>query len=256
MAEVLAEPFLEELKRLRCRPHVFILAPQFQFCCQTPATASAQVLSTARSAAASSLGMRDRPLSSSAATTLAHPSRHGQLQAGIDSRPASVAAAPGCRRCLDPGRPLRSASPLRLQGLDRQDSRWLAGPSTGRSCGGSCGRGCWRASRPAVDGPHPQDLWPSRRPPGRLGPRQFLLVMSWSELERLVLQAEADDALRRSLSHCRSRAELVLASRHLGFRITRHDIHRAWLLHVKGSPSAEHSDRTPAAGLEGLGSHR
>ena len=43
--------------------------------------------------------------------------------------------------------------------------------------------------------------------------------MSWSELERLVEQAESDAALRRALTHCRSRAELVLAGRRLGFGI-------------------------------------
>jgi len=52
--------------------------------------------------------------------------------------------------------------------------------------------------------------------------------MSWSELERLVDQAETDVALRRALKHCRSTQELVLAARRLGYRITRIDLQRAW----------------------------
>lgn len=61
--------------------------------------------------------------------------------------------------------------------------------------------------------------------------------MSWSELERLVEEAEADGVIRRSLRRCRSRAELVLAARRLGYAITRADLRRAWLLHHRG-PSA------------------
>ena len=52
--------------------------------------------------------------------------------------------------------------------------------------------------------------------------------MSWSELERLVVQAEANPALRRSLKGCRSTPELILAARRLGYRITRMDLQRAW----------------------------
>jgi hypothetical protein len=55
--------------------------------------------------------------------------------------------------------------------------------------------------------------------------------MGWSELERLVDQAEADGNLRRALGHCRSQEELVLAARQLGFRITRMDLRRARELH-------------------------
>jgi hypothetical protein len=43
--------------------------------------------------------------------------------------------------------------------------------------------------------------------------------MSWSELERLVCDAEADAAMQRALKHCRSRKELILAARRLGYRI-------------------------------------
>ena len=52
--------------------------------------------------------------------------------------------------------------------------------------------------------------------------------MSWLELERLVDEAEADQSLQRALKHCRSRKELILAARRLGYRITRIDLQRAW----------------------------
>ena len=52
--------------------------------------------------------------------------------------------------------------------------------------------------------------------------------MSWSELERLVDEAEAQPSLRRSLKGCRSTPELILAARRLGYRITRMDLQRAW----------------------------
>ena len=51
--------------------------------------------------------------------------------------------------------------------------------------------------------------------------------MSWSELERLVHEAEANPSLRRSLKGCRSTPELILAARRLGYRITRIDLQRA-----------------------------
>ncbi len=52
--------------------------------------------------------------------------------------------------------------------------------------------------------------------------------MSWSELERFVDDVEADSALQRALKYCRSRKELILAARRLGYRITRMDLQRAW----------------------------
>lgn len=58
--------------------------------------------------------------------------------------------------------------------------------------------------------------------------------MSWGELERLVDEAEADPVIRRSLRHCRSSPELLLAARRLGFRVTRMDLERAWQLHQRG----------------------
>ncbi|MEB3321764.1 MAG: Nif11 family protein [Synechococcaceae cyanobacterium] len=66
--------------------------------------------------------------------------------------------------------------------------------------------------------------------------------MSWSELERLVEEAEADGVIRRSLRRCRSRRELVLAARRLGYRITQSDLQRAWELHRQ-----ETARRPPAA---------
>jgi len=52
--------------------------------------------------------------------------------------------------------------------------------------------------------------------------------MSWSELEPLVDQAEANPSQWRSLKGCRSTPELILAARRLGHRITRIDLQRAW----------------------------
>lgn len=54
--------------------------------------------------------------------------------------------------------------------------------------------------------------------------------MSWSELERLVDDAETDAAIRRGLRRCRSRRELLMASRRLGYRIQPADLRRAWLV--------------------------
>jgi predicted ribosomally synthesized peptide with nif11-like leader len=51
--------------------------------------------------------------------------------------------------------------------------------------------------------------------------------MSWPELERLVADAEADPALRRALRHCRTRGELILTARRLGYRLSRLDLQRA-----------------------------
>jgi hypothetical protein len=48
----------------------------------------------------------------------------------------------------------------------------------------------------------------------------------------------------------------VLAARRLGFRITRQDIHRAWLLQRRSSPSPERPHRLRALSAEGLGAQR
>ena len=63
--------------------------------------------------------------------------------------------------------------------------------------------------------------------------------MSWSELERLVSDAEGDAAMKRALRHCRSRKELILAARRLGYRITRIDLQRAWQEHQQLEQEAQ-----------------
>jgi hypothetical protein len=80
-----------------------------------------------------------------------------------------------------------------------------------------------------------------------------LRQMSWSELERLVEQAESDPALRRALSHCRSRLELVLASQRLGFAIDAHDLKLAWRLHRRSCTGAGDPAGEPAGQATGLG---
>jgi hypothetical protein len=54
--------------------------------------------------------------------------------------------------------------------------------------------------------------------------------MAWSELERLVDEAEGDAVLRRGLRRCRSRRELILVACRLGYRINLADLRQAWLL--------------------------
>ena len=65
----------------------------------------------------------------------------------------------------------------------------------------------------------------------RHGERNRGKGMSWPELERLVTEAEASESLRRSLRRCRSREELLLAARRLGYRVTRIDLQNAWIAH-------------------------
>ena len=55
--------------------------------------------------------------------------------------------------------------------------------------------------------------------------------MSWSDLERLVADAETSHALQQTLSQCCSRQELLLAARQLGYRVTKADLQNAWLEH-------------------------
>ena len=55
--------------------------------------------------------------------------------------------------------------------------------------------------------------------------------MSLQELERLVDEAEADRSIRKILRTCRTRPELILAARRLGYRITRFDLERAFAKH-------------------------
>ena len=59
---------------------------------------------------------------------------------------------------------------------------------------------------------------------------QAEIAMSWSELERLVEDAETDAVMRRSLRHCRSRRELLMAAGRLGYDSTNSDLQQAWML--------------------------
>jgi len=74
--------------------------------------------------------------------------------------------------------------------------------------------------------------------------------MSWSELERLVERAEVDGALRRALTHCRSRRELVLASQRLGFAIDAQDLCLAWRLDQRDGHAGDRGPNGGAAGRE------
>ena len=73
--------------------------------------------------------------------------------------------------------------------------------------------------------------------------------MSWPELERLVTDAEGSESLRRSLRRCRSREELLLAARRLGYRVTRIDLQNAWTAHRQAA-AEEHLEDQPCAGAE------
>ena len=64
---------------------------------------------------------------------------------------------------------------------------------------------------------------------GRAG-IQAEIAMSWSELERLVEDAETDAVMRRALRHCRSRREFLLAARRMGYAITNVDLQQALTL--------------------------
>ena len=64
--------------------------------------------------------------------------------------------------------------------------------------------------------------------------------MSWSELERLVSDAEASAELRNTLRRCRCRRRQLLlhSARHLGYRVTRTDLQNAWGEHQQGQEVA------------------
>ena len=69
--------------------------------------------------------------------------------------------------------------------------------------------------------------------------------MSWSDLERLVADAESSPALQQVLRQCHSRQELLRTARQLGYRHTRADLQNAWLEHhtageVQGEDGAAH----------------
>ena len=74
--------------------------------------------------------------------------------------------------------------------------------------------------------------------------------MSWSDLERLVVDAETSHELQQTLSQCRSRQELLRTARQLDYRVTKGDLLNAWLEHhnapaVNGAGGA---DRWAAGG--------
>ena len=74
--------------------------------------------------------------------------------------------------------------------------------------------------------------------------------MSWSDLERMVADAETSPTLQQVLHQCHSRQELLHIARQLGYRLTRSDLQNAWLEHhnapeVQGAGGA---DRWAAGG--------
>jgi hypothetical protein len=72
--------------------------------------------------------------------------------------------------------------------------------------------------------------------------------MSWSELERLVVDAEASAQLQGVLRRCRSRNELLQTARRLGYRVTQNDLRQAWLQHLQDAKAQKLSRPQPAAG--------
>ncbi len=73
--------------------------------------------------------------------------------------------------------------------------------------------------------------------------------MSWSDLERLVVDAEASAQLQGVLRRCRSRNELLQTARRLGYRVTKGDLRQAWLQHLQAAEAQELSQPQPAAGM-------
>jgi hypothetical protein len=67
--------------------------------------------------------------------------------------------------------------------------------------------------------------------------------MSRSELERLVDEAESDAVIRRAIQRSRSRHELVLAARRLGYAISRADLRDAMAEHRSENASHEREQR-------------
>ncbi len=72
--------------------------------------------------------------------------------------------------------------------------------------------------------------------------------MSWSDLERLVVDAEASAQLQGSLRRCGSRNELLQTARRLGYRVTHNDLRQAWSQHLQEGEAQERSQREPATG--------
>ncbi len=72
--------------------------------------------------------------------------------------------------------------------------------------------------------------------------------MSWSDLERLVVDAEASAQLQGVLRRCSSRNELLQTARRLGYRVTKGDLRQACLQHLQEAKVQERSQREPATG--------
>jgi hypothetical protein len=74
--------------------------------------------------------------------------------------------------------------------------------------------------------------------------------MSWSDLERLVADAETSPELQQTLRQSRSRQELLHTARRLGYRVTRADLQNAWLEHHNAAAANEAggADRWAAGG--------
>ena len=68
--------------------------------------------------------------------------------------------------------------------------------------------------------------------------------MGWSDLERLVADAETSPALQQVLRQCQSRQELIRTARQLGYRVTKGDLENGRLEHhnaaeVQGADGAD-----------------
>ena len=72
--------------------------------------------------------------------------------------------------------------------------------------------------------------------------------MSWSDLERLVVDAEASAQLQGVLRRCRSRNDLLQTARRLGYRVTHNDLRQAWTQHLQEGDAQELSPLEPATG--------
>ncbi|MCP9858148.1 MULTISPECIES: Nif11 family protein [unclassified Cyanobium] len=72
--------------------------------------------------------------------------------------------------------------------------------------------------------------------------------MSWSDLERLVVDAEASAQLQGVLRRCSSRTNLLQTARRLGYRVTHNDLRHAWLQHLQAAEAQEPSALKPATG--------
>ena len=74
--------------------------------------------------------------------------------------------------------------------------------------------------------------------------------MSWSDLERLVADAETSPALQQVLGQCHSRQELLRTARQLGYRVTKSDLLNACLEHYNAPAvdGAGGADRWAAGG--------